>query len=152
MTDYPLLAELLGLPNVHVTHYQLVGPDRINLFVESTAEAAVCPTCQHVSLDVHEVSKPQLIRDLPMWDRRCWLVYAPRRFKCATCQATFVERVSWREAGLSYTVRYEQAVYERSRREPIAQIAQDEQLSEDTVQAIFERWAKKSSSNVAIPV
>jgi transposase ISL3 family protein len=34
-------------------------------------------------------------------------------------------------------------VYERVRRESIAQVARDEELSEDTVQAIFLRWAKK---------
>ena len=29
MPDYHLLVELLGLPNVRVTHYQLVGAERI---------------------------------------------------------------------------------------------------------------------------
>jgi len=51
----------------------------------------------------------------------------------------------WREPGLTYTNRYEQYLYERARREPIAQIAQDEQVSEDIVQGIFERRAKKPS-------
>ena len=31
MPDYPMLTELLDLPHVRVTHYQLVGPDRLNL-------------------------------------------------------------------------------------------------------------------------
>jgi transposase len=149
MAEYPLLTELLGLSNVRVIHYQLVGSERIDVFVESTLEAAICPDCQQISTERHDVSKPQMIRDLPIWDRRCWLSYAPRRFKCATCHDTFVERVVWREPGLDYTIRYEQAVYERSRREPIAQIAKDERLSEDIVQGIFERWAKKRSNNAA---
>lgn len=143
MPDDQLLTELLGLPQVLVTHYELLGRERIRLSVESTVEAAVCPDCQMVSFAVHETSKAQLIHDLPIWQRRCWLHYAPRRFKCMTCQDTFVERVLWREPDLDYTLRYEQAIYQRARREPISQIAASEQLSEDIVQGIFERGAKK---------
>jgi transposase len=152
MANYDLLTELLDLPHIRVTHYQLVGQDRLNLFVESTVEAAVCPHCQQVSLTVHEVGAAQMVRDLPIWNRRCWLRYAPRRFKCETCGNSFVERVRWREPGLDYTQRYEQAIYERARREPVAQIAQTEGLSEDQVAGIFERGAKKHSLNGATPV
>ena len=149
MPDYQLLTELLGLPHVRVTHYELLGRECIRLAVESTVEAAVCPDCQKVSFALHETSKAQLIRDLPIWQRRCWLQYAPRRFKCVTCQDTFVERVLWREPDLDYTVRYEQALYQRARREPISQIAESEELSEDIVQGIFERGAKKHSTPAA---
>src|SRR5712692_614383 len=149
MLDNQLLTELLGLPQVRVTHYELIARDRIQLSVESTVEAAVCPDCQMVSFALHETSKAQLIRDLPIWQRRCWLHYAPRRFKCAPCQDTFVERVLWREPDLDYTVRYEQTIYQRARREPIAHIAESEQLSEDIVQGIFERGAKKHSTPAA---
>jgi transposase len=71
------------------------------------------------------------------------LRYVPRRFACATCDTTFVERLAWREPNRDYTQRYGHAIYERARREPINQVAQAEQLSEDQVQGIFERWAKK---------
>jgi transposase len=121
----------------------LVGHHRVNLFIESTLEAAVCPTCQQVSTVIHDQGAPLFIRDLSIWNRRCWLSYGPRRFECATCQATFVERLVWREPNREYTQRYEQAIFERARREPTSQIAQAEQLSEDQVHGIFERWAKK---------
>lgn len=152
MANYDLLTELLDLPNVRVTHYQLVGQQRVNLFIESTLAAAVCPECQQVSLVVHQVGEPQLLRDLPIWNRRCWLRYAPRRFRCETCATTFVERVVWREPGLDYTSRYEQFLYERTRREPLARLAQTEGLTEAIVQGIFERGAKKRSPNAATPV
>ncbi len=152
MANYDLLTELLDLPNVRVTHYQLVGQQRLNLFIESTLAAAVCPECQQVSLAVHQVGEPQLLRDLPIWNRRCWLRYAPRRFQCETCATTFVERVLWREPGLDYTIRYEQFIYERTRREPLAQIAQSEGLTEAIVQGLFERGAKKRSPSVATRV
>jgi transposase len=150
--QYDWLTELLDLPNVRITHFQLVGSQRLNVVVESTLEVALCPQCQQPSLIMHDVGDSQMIRDLPIWNRRCWLTYRPRRFDCATCNNTFVERVAWRAPGLDYTVRYEQAIYDKVRRESVAQVAQDEQLSEDIIQGIFERWAKKRSLNAAIRV
>jgi transposase len=143
MAEYPELTQLLNLTNLKVVHYQLVGQDRINLFVEPTLDIALCPDCQQASTTVHDVSEPQMIRDLSLGERRCWLRLTPRRFECAVCQKTFVERLAWREPGRDYTVRYEQRIYKRSRKEPILQIAQDENLSEEAVQGIFNRWAKK---------
>jgi transposase len=149
MAEYPILTELLNLPNVKVVHYQLVGQNRINLFVESTLPAALCPVCQQASANLHDQGKAQMVRDLSIWDRRCWLRLEPRRFKCVTCQNTFVERLAWRQPERDYSLRYEQHIYERARKEPITQVAKDENLSEEAVQGIFERWAKKRSPNGA---
>ena len=144
MSDFQLLTQLLELPKVRVTGYELVGSERLFIRIESTLEAAVCPTCQRISEAGHGHAEPQLIRDLPIWQRQCWLQYRPRRFQCAHCPSTLVERVMWREADFVYTQRYEHALYERARREPSADIARVEQLSEDIVRGIFERWAKKT--------
>jgi transposase len=143
MAEYPVLTELLNLSNVKVVHYQLVGPSRINLFVEPTLEMAICPECKQVSMAVHQIEEAQMVRDLSIWDRQCWLRLMPRRFKCAICQDTFMERLAWREPGREYTMRYEEHIYERTRKEPISQVAKDEKLSDESVQGIFERWAKK---------
>ena len=150
MRDYSIITELLNLSNVKVTHYQLVGPDRINLFVEPTPEIALCPECKQASETIHDVSEAQMVRDLSLWDRQCWLRLTPRRFKCSTCQNTFVERLEWREPNREYTTRYERYIYQRTRKESILQVAQDERLSEEIVQGIFERWAKKRSRRKGI--
>ncbi len=57
----------------------------------------------------------------------------------------------WREPGFDYTTRYEAFIYEPVRRQSVAQVARDERLSEDIVQGIFERWAKKRSPSEAAP-
>lgn len=151
MPDYHLLTELLNLPHVRVIHYRLAGSAKIELTIESDLAAAICPSCQQVSIAVHDTGAPQMIRDLPMWNRRCWLNYAPRRFTCAACARTFVEQAEWREAGQAYTQRYTEFIYQRARREPVAQIAQDQQLSEDIVQGLFEREAKKKLARRGYP-
>jgi len=129
-----------------------MGPHRLNVFIASTFEAAVCPQCQQISTSVHDRGEPQFVRNLPIWNRRCWLCYVPRRFECTTCGNTFVERLAWREPNRDDTLRYEQSIYERARREPPSQSAQAEQLSEDQVHGLCERGAKKHSASGAPPV
>ena len=149
MADCQMLCELLGLPNIDVLGYQIVGNERIEVQIRSSLEAALCPDCQQISTQIYDTAEAQTLRDLPIWDRRCWLRYAPRRFSCAHCRQTFVERVPWRTAGVGYTVRYAQHIYARTRQQDIAQVAQDEGLSQDTVRAIFEHGAKKRSLSAA---
>ena len=149
MAEYPVFTELLNLPNVKVVHYQQVGQHRLNLFVESTLTEALCPHCQQVSTSLHDLGEPQMLRDLSIWERQCWLRLTPRRFKCDHCGNTFVERLAWRDPERDYTLRYEQHIYRRARKAPLTQVAQDEDLSEEAVQGIFERWAKKRSSKGA---
>jgi transposase len=84
-----------------------------------------------------------MIRDLTIAERQCYLVYRARRFKCEPCKKTFVERVEWKRSNVSYTERYERYGYQLVRRESVSQVAQDEGLSEEAVQAIFEYRAKK---------
>lgn len=143
MNNNDFVNKLLNLDKVQVRQTEFAGDDRITLFVESTQEIAICPECRQASSSVHDLSAVQMIRDLSIAERRCYLSYRARRFDCQTCGKTFVERVVWKRPGTSYTVRYEQYIYERSRKEPVSQIAKDEGLSEEAVQAIFEYKAKK---------
>lgn len=143
MNNNEFLNELLNLEKLQVSEAEFAGAERVTLFVESTRAAAVCPNCNQVSTKVHDLSAAQMIRDLSIGERRCYLSYQPRRFDCEHCDKTFVERVDWKRSGVSYTLRYEQYIYQRARKEPVRQIAQDEGLSEEAVQAIFEHKAKK---------
>jgi transposase len=146
-----MMSELLELPNVKVTGLERQGSAVIRLRVVSTSEAGICPHCGKPSIRVHDLGDEQLIRDLPVWGRRCWLKYSPRRFACEPCGSTFVERVVWKAPDMTYTQRYEEHVYERARRESIAEVARDERLSEDIVASLFERWGKKRSNSAATP-
>lgn len=143
MTGYEILSELLNLPGMQVTDYQLQGSDGIIVKIESASPAAVCPHCQNISTDGRNCNEAVKVRDLAIWHRRCWLEYRPQRFYCATCSKLFNERVAWRTVDYLYTQRYEQYIFERTRRDTLASVARDEGLSEEIVRGIFERWAKK---------
>jgi len=143
MTNQDFLNELLGIANLRVTGTEFTGIEQINLIVESIGAAGICPDCHQISIQTHGQSEEQLIRDLGYGERRCYLSYRPRRFRCEKCNKTFVERVAWKRPEVSYTLRYEQYIYQRARKEPVSQIAKEEGLSEEAVQAIFEHKAKK---------
>jgi len=145
MNNNDFLNKLLGISKLHVMRSEFSNEEQIILFVESTLPVASCPDCGHLSNQVHDLSEVQMIRDLPIAERRCYLSYRARRFKCENCQKTFVERVDWKRIGVSYTERYERHVYQQVRRETVSQVAQDEGLSEEATQAIFEHRAKKRS-------
>ena len=149
MENKQILSQLLGIAHLEVKGSEFGENNELYLEVEPTVSVAACPDCGKVSMQEHDQGDEQKVRDLAIAERRCWLLYRPRRFRCAGCGKTFVERVEWRRSGMSYTTRYERYIYQRGRREPISQIAQDEGLSEEAVQAIFEDWAKKRSRHKA---
>lgn len=143
MSTQDFLSELLGIAKLRVTGTEFVGDNQIKLIVESIEEASICPDCRQISLQVHGLCEEQLVRDLAYGERCCFLSYRARRFRCGTCNKTFVERVIWKRPEVSYTLRYENHVYQRARKEPVSQVAEEEGLSEEAVQAIFEHRAKK---------
>jgi len=143
MNNNELLNRLLGIENLYVLKSNFIGEEKLHLEVVSTLPVANCPDCGRISDQMHDESEAQMIRDLSIAERQSYLVYRARRFKCEHCKKTFVERVEWKRANVSYTNRYERYVYQRVRRESVSQVAQDEGLSEEAVQAIFEYRAKK---------
>jgi transposase len=149
MDNNDLLNQLLGIEKLHVVRSEFVGEGQINLYVESSLPVASCPECGQISEQVHDLSEVQMIRDLPIAERRCYLSYRARRFKCEHCGKTFVERVDWKRTGVSYTERYERHIYQRIRRETVSEVAEDEGLSEEAAQAIFAHKAKKRLRHAA---
>jgi transposase len=143
MNNNELLNKLLGISKLLVLESDFIGEEKLHLEVASTLVVASCPDCGQVSNQGHDESEAQMVRDLSIAERQCFLVYRARRFKCEHCKKTFVERVEWKRSNVRYTERYERYVYERVRRENVSQVAQDEGLSEEAVQALFEYRAKK---------
>ena len=150
MNNNELLNRLLGIQNLHVVKSNFIGEEKLHLEVVSTLPVGSCPECGQVSNLVHDESEAQMIRDLSIAERQCYLIYRARRFKCEHCKKTFVERVEWKRSNVSYTERYERYVYQRVRRESVSQVAQDEGLSEEAAQAIFEYRAKKRQRHADI--
>ncbi len=46
MADCQVLCELLGLSNIHVLSYEIIGNERIEVQIRFNLEATLCPDCQ----------------------------------------------------------------------------------------------------------
>jgi len=94
--EWATLEAVLGIAGVQVTGWQYQGTHTIRVRVKSKNEMGVCPDCSKVCTQEHDVGHEQLVPDLPMSGKRCWLIYRPRRYACKRCERTFVERVGWK--------------------------------------------------------
>lgn len=136
-----LLTELLGLPQVYVTAYELPNAATLVLDVETRLPTATCPRCAHPSTALHSVGEPRTVRDLDVWGRRCYLRFRPRQFACAHCRRTFVERLAWLAPRQHQTRRFERRVYTLVWRTTVADAAAYHQLTDERAEGIFLRAA-----------
>jgi len=142
----PILEQLLGLPHLKITGYELPNATTVILEIKPTLKVALCPECGHPSADLHDYDDPRLIRDLSLWGRHCFLRLRGRRFECEHCGHPFTERLAWVDFGHSHTQRYEFYVFELCRKNTPQYVSQLEDLGYDAVEGIFLRLGKKQSS------
>jgi transposase len=117
------ISKVPGIAHLEVKGPELAENHELYMKVEPTVPVADCRDCGKVSMQEHVQGDEQKVRDFSIADRRCWLLYRARRFRCADCQKTFVERVELLRRGMRNTTRYERHIYQRGRRGQISQIA-----------------------------
>jgi transposase len=69
----PILEQLLGLPHLTISRYELPDAKSVILDIQPAWRVALCPECGHPSADLHDCDDPRLIRDLSLWGRHCFL-------------------------------------------------------------------------------
>jgi len=97
----------------------------------------------------HEKSRPQVVRDFPIWGRKCYLIFGEVRVACDHC-GVHVERLSWIDPHQRQTLHYEK--YEARLYEilPVLYVASWEGLDKNTVYRVLSarvRRPKYFSSN-----
>ena len=145
------LTKLLALPYFEVEGYAIEADckqDILHLYCRLTIEAAVCPLCKCIVIDVKE-RKERCIRDIDCLGKRTFVHFAIRRFECAECGHRFTEElhaVAWRR---HQSIRFEEAVYQRCLQSSKSTVAKALQLHYSTVDAIFKRYAKRQAKGCA---
>lgn len=135
------LDTLLNLPNVTVfTAYQKEGFFILKL--ELLNEGITCPFCGQYTDKLHQ-NRPNLVRDLAICGQGVYLEVPRRQFHCLHCKKAPTERLSFKEMGRNYTIRYENYIYERVKESTIEQVSENELLSPDQVENIFKRIARQ---------
>lgn len=79
----------LGLPGFRVLKC-VETPVGLEISVETTAPAGLCPACHAVALEPKE--RPLVVvRDLPIQGLPTYLIWRKRRFRCPACGRSFTE-------------------------------------------------------------
>ena len=148
MNNNELLNKLLGIAKLHVVKSDFIGEEKLHLGSISAVPVASCPDCGQVSNLVHDESEAQMIRTSPL-----------RKNKSPWCIMHVVSNVKHSKRRLSSVSNgsVPMSVYQAVRAlylptrppESVSQVAQDESLSEEAVQAMFEYRAKKRRKNAA---
>lgn len=139
------VSELLALPEFTVTDFELKtspsGPE-LHLYLEHRHEVAICPRCQSLCEQVHEI-KARQVRDLSWGPWQVWLHFPGRRFDCPSCGKPFTESLMsigpWRRQ----TRRFERFIYQRCLNSSVQAVAQEQGLDWDSVHEIFQRQAHR---------
>lgn len=133
------LTKLLDIPSVRVMDYE-IQEERLELSVEPTRASANCPACGVRSSHGHG-HKSIRVRDLSCFGRPVYLVLPRRRFKCKQCDKAFTERLSFIEFGTSFTLRYEQYLYEQCNERSFTAVAKQEAISDTVIEKTYHSYA-----------
>lgn len=131
------LDRLLGLPGVLIQEFVELE-HHVVLKLNLTSNEMICPHCEQVIAKIHQ-NRPILVRDLSLFGRSVYLQVPRRQFYCSHCQHYSTEVLSFVDWERSYTQRYETYIYQQVKQTTIEQVSQNEELSRDQVEGIFNR-------------
>ena len=151
--DPSALTRLLDLPEFRVRRmgYDPVSNELL-IYCDHLFEVAICPHCGRSSARAHQY-RTRHVRDLSITEKRCYLVFEARRFKCNRCARPFTERLASIAPCGRYTRRYERLIFSRCQEASIQHVHQNEGLGYKAVEGIYYRYARVCvTSNVSGPV
>ncbi len=131
-----LLTQLLNLPEVKVSDYQLHQNIGIILYLESKSQQVPCPRCHNISNRLHQ-NHWYLVKDLPVSGWATYLKVNRRQFKCETCKKPFSEVLDYVEKNRTYTKRLTTRIVEEVLDSNIQSVAKRNGLSEEEIQTIL---------------
>lgn len=140
------LDSLLGLSGVYIQEFVELE-HHVVLKLELTSKEMICPHCGQTITKMNQ-NRPILVRDLAIFGRSVYLQVPRRQFYCPHCQHYSTEILPFVDWERPYTQRYETYIYQQVKPATIEQVSQNEGLSRDQVEGIFnhqfaQRQAKK---------
>jgi transposase len=87
-----------------------------------------------------------LVRDLPSFGQPVYLKVPRRQFYCRYCQKYVTEKLSFISGIRGYSYRYESYIYDRVLISNMSQVGQEENLTYDQVESIFNQVSQKKKT------
>jgi len=133
--------ELLGLGEFVVESYDVDDTKQESRFYcRIQFNYAICPRCRNVSQDIHD-HKRRSVRDMSCFERKVYLVFHIRRFRCPKCCKVFTESLDSIVANQRCTRRFEQMVYQECLSQTFQDVARKLDMNWHSVERIFYRKA-----------
>ena len=142
MSQLQIVTDLLGIQG-----WQVV-PGGITM-LEGLVEVAIqrlpgsgcqCARCGQTGLPSHDHALRR-VRDLPVWGRRCTLLFEEARVACPSCGIA-VEKLHWLEPHQRQTLRYEHYVARLCQLLPALDVVEMEGLDKGTVYRLDKKWLR----------
>lgn len=135
------IAVPLGIEGFRVTGC-VPGVLGLEVRVETTAPAGLCPECHGIAL-IPKERPVVVVRDLPIQAQPTYLVWRKRRYACPDCARSFTESCAEIPPRARVTRRYERHLYGTvARGSSILRVARDEDLTFYRVQLAFSKGAR----------
>jgi transposase len=152
MSQKKVLTDLLGLQGWRVKIGEIyMDREAVILPIERCAgHGYQCSQCTERMLIYYDRQPPRMVRDFPIWGRRCYLKYTPVRVACPTCQKVVTERLDWIEPYQRLTLRYERYVARLCDILPVLDVAELEGLGKDAVYRLDRKWLERRHSQRAM--
>lgn len=135
------IAELLNLPNIHVSKISEIPSQELNIYIDTTESETKCRKCKRFISQRHGKDKERKIQHLPAFGSTVNIIYQPNRYVCKTCKRnpTTTATPIWHTANSSYTTFYEQRILIQIINSTVADVSVKEGITEDAVTGILDR-------------
>ncbi|MEL7196594.1 MAG: ISL3 family transposase [Bacteroidota bacterium] len=142
MNELTIYEDLLRLPGLKITQISPLNR-RIDIYGEVDEGPQPCPNCGEPTAIVRQYTQRE-IRDLDMSGRQVWLHLEMKQYECNICNRYFTQRLSWADAGKSYTKRQAKFIFEMCEHQAYAQVGAIVDMHAKSVERLYLEHAAKS--------
>lgn len=136
-----LIEQLLNLPGVRVLDADIAERE-MTIQIESTDDYAVCHKCGQKATEFYCYGETLRLRHLPVFNRRVYLSYRPKRYRCLNCddRPTTTRRDDWYDAKAGVTRAFAQFLLLEIVGATLRDVALKHQVSYDLLRGALQRY------------
>ncbi len=137
MSQLEIITELLGIQGWEIVENGVeYSEDEVILHIERSEDTGYqCPGCGQTFMIAYDHQACRLVRDFPVFGRRCYLFFCPARVCCESCGVQ-TEALEWIEPYERQTFRYEHYIATLCQILPVLDVAAHEELGKNCVYRI----------------
>jgi transposase len=135
-----LIEQLLNLPGVRVLNAEIAERE-MTIQIEATDDHALCHKCGQKATEFYCLSEALRLRHLPVFNRRVYLSYRPKRYRCLNChdRPTTTRRDDWYDAKAGVTRAFAQFLLLEIVGATLSDVAFKHQVSYDLLRGLLHR-------------